>query len=207
MNRLDIIQKLIDNIDAKSYVEIGLGQGDVFNRVKCQKKIGVDPQYGNYVYEKGIPCDIEPSCKLTSDDFFLQNQEKFDVIFIDGLHEAHQVEKDINNSLEALNDNGFIICHDMSPTTEGMQRVPRDQDPWTGDCWKAWVKVRSTNPNLKMFVVDADYGCGVIQKVSQELLDLNNLDLTYENLDKHRKEWLNLISPGQFLDYSNCGIR
>ena len=137
---------------------------------------------------------------MTSDEFFLQNQEKFDVIFIDGLHEAYQVEKDINNSLEALNDNGFIMCHDMSPKSEAMQRVPRTEVGWTGDCWKAWVKVRSTNPNVKMFVVNTDFGCGVIQKGSQELLDLNNLDLTYENLNKHRKEWLNLISIEEFLN-------
>ena len=200
MNRKEVIQKLIDKINAQSYVEIGLGGGQVFNSIKCQKKYGVDPQYGNFVFEKGTKCSIKPTHPMTSDEFFLQNQEKFDVIFIDGLHEAHQVEKDINNSLESLNDNGFIVCHDMSPMSEAMQRVPRTEVGWTGDCWKAWVKVRSTNPNVKMFVVNTDFGCGVIQKGSQELLDLNNLDLTYENLNKHRKEWLNLISIEEFLN-------
>jgi len=199
MNREKIIQKLINKINAQSYVEIGLGAGEVFKRIKCKKKYGVDPEYGKtHNFQKG-KCSFKPTHPMTSDDFFLQNQEKFDVIFIDGLHEAHQVEKDINNSLESLNDNGFIVCHDMSPKSEAMQRVPRTQVGWTGDCWKAWVKVRSTNPNVKMFVVNTDYGCGVIQKGSQELLDLNSLDLTYENLNKHRKEWLNLISVEDFL--------
>ena len=200
MTRKQIIQKLIDKINAQSYVEIGLGNGRVFKSIKCKKKYGIDPEYGEtHDFQKGSKCSFKPTHPMTSDDFFLQNQEKFDVIFIDGLHEAHQVEKDINNSLESLNDNGFIVCHDMSPMSEAMQRVPRTQVMWTGDCWKAWVKVRSTNPNVKMFVVNTDYGCGVIQKGSQELLDLNSLDLTYENLNEHRKEWLNLISFEDFL--------
>lgn len=200
MTRTEIIQKLIDKINAQSYVEIGLGGGQAFKGIKCKKKYGVDPEYDKtHDFQQGSKCSFKPTHPMTSDDFFLQNQEKFDVIFIDGLHEAHQVEKDINNSLESLNDNGFIVCHDMSPKSEAMQRVPRTQVAWTGDCWKAWVKLRSTNPNVKMFVVNTDQGCGVIQKGSQELLDLNSLDLTYENLNKHRKEWLNLISVEDFL--------
>lgn len=201
MRRKEIIQKLINKINAQSYVEIGLGSGGVFNSIKCKTKYGVDPEYGKtHDFSKGSKCSFKPTHPVTSDDFFLQNQEIFDVIFIDGLHEANQVEKDINNSLEVLSDNGFIICHDMSPESYAMQAVPRVQNQWTGDCWKAWVKLRSTNPNVKMFVVNTDKGCGVIQKGSQELLDLNNLDLTYENLNKHRKEWLNLISIEEFLN-------
>ena len=50
--------------------------------------------------------------KNTSDEFFLHNKEKYDVIYIDGWHEASQVYKDINNSWNCLNENGIIICDD-----------------------------------------------------------------------------------------------
>ena len=50
--------------------------------------------------------------KNTSDEFFMQNKEKFDLIYIDGWHEAPQVYKDINNSWDSLNINGIIICDD-----------------------------------------------------------------------------------------------
>jgi|SaaInlV_125m_DNA_1040241.scaffolds.fasta_scaffold86216_2 hypothetical protein len=201
MKKQDLIQKLINKINAESYVEIGLGSGDMFKSIKCPKKYGIDPQFGNFVFEKGARCSIRPTHEMTSDQFFEQNKETFDVIFIDGMHESEYVERDINNSLNALNDNGFIICHDMSPTSKNMQIVPRIQPQWTGDCWKAWVKIRSTNPNINMFVVDTDYGCGVIQKGSQKLLDLQGQELTYENLDKNREEWLNLISVNKFLNF------
>jgi len=50
--------------------------------------------------------------KGTSDKFFKNNSQKFDVIYIDGWHEANQVYKDINNSWDYLNVNGIIICDD-----------------------------------------------------------------------------------------------
>jgi len=50
--------------------------------------------------------------KDTSDNFFANNNEKFDIIYIDGSHEAFQVYKDINNSWNSLNINGLIICDD-----------------------------------------------------------------------------------------------
>ena len=197
MNRQEIIQKLINHIDAKSYLEIGLGNGEVHKNINCRIKVGVDP----CEYPITKKHNVQPTFKLTSDEFFKQNKETFDIIFIDGLHEATCVERDINNSLKILNPKGYIICHDMNPKNEAAQMVPRIRDSWNGDCWKAWVKIRSTNPNLKMFVVDTDFGCGVIQKGSQELLDLNNLDLTYKNFKKHKIEWLNLISVKEFLGY------
>ena len=36
---------------------------------------------------QALPCRFH----LTSDEFFANNEKKFDLIFIDGLHEAHQV--------------------------------------------------------------------------------------------------------------------
>lgn len=51
--------------------------------------------------------------KNTSDEFFTNNREKYDVIYIDGWHEAPQVYKDICNSWNCLNIGGIIICDDF----------------------------------------------------------------------------------------------
>jgi hypothetical protein len=200
INRLVLIQKLIDKIDAQSYVEIGLGEGDVFTNIKCPKKYGVDPQFGDFVFTKGSKCIIRPTHEMTSDQFFQQNKETFDVIFIDGMHEASYAERDINNSISCLNDGGYIVCHDMNPLTRESQIVPRSQIYWHGDAWKAWVNIRKTNPNITMCVIPQDCGLGIIQKGTQQLLNLNGLDITYDNLEKNREEWLNLISLEVFLN-------
>jgi hypothetical protein len=75
-------------ISAKSYLEIGVSGGENFQKIRCENKVGVDP-------EPTSPATIF----LPSDDFFKQNKETFDVIFIDGLHHSDQVLRDINNSL------------------------------------------------------------------------------------------------------------
>ena len=110
-----------------------------------------------------------------------------------------QVYKDIQNSLKVLDDDGYIICHDMNPASEFVQRYPQpaSECEWTGDCWKAWVNLRSERDDLNMFVVDSDYGCGVITKGSQNLIKIDET-LSWEHLENNRKELLNLISFKEF---------
>lgn len=187
MNRLDIIQTLIDKINATKYLEIGVQDGLVFNNVKCEYKVGVDPSQNSAA-----------TLYTTSDDFFATNSEKFDVIFVDGLHHNDQVYRDINNALRCLNDNGYIVCHDMNPDKEIIQLVPpQTMGAWTGDCWKAWVRLRSELLDFDMFVIDTDYGCGIIHKGKQNPITID-CELSWNNLVINRNEWLNLISTEKF---------
>jgi hypothetical protein len=55
-----------------------------------------------------------------------------------------------------------------------------------------------TDKNLSMFVVDTDWGVGVITKGSQVLFPKTKM-LDYKLLDENRTELLNLISPEKFL--------
>ena len=86
--RQTIVQEIIDFKNYRSYLEIGCYKNDLFNIVKCDLKIGVDPvSGGNY--------------RMTSDEFFKKYSDlKFDVIFIDGLHEYDQCKKDCINSMK-----------------------------------------------------------------------------------------------------------
>ena len=188
MIRTEIIQSLINKISAKKYLEIGMGPGINFKSIVCEYKICVDPR-------PTVPVTFS----LTSDAFFEQNKDKYDVIFIDGLHWSEQVYKDINNSLDVLNDNGYIICHDMNPHSEFIQRYPQPklESEWTGDCWKAWVQLRTERSDLNMFVIDTDYGCGVINRGKQDTIKITD-DLTWDLLNSNRGQLLNLITVDQF---------
>ena len=48
-----------------------------------------------------------------SDDFFSKNNEKFDVIYIDGHHKYDYVKRDFINSLNCLKKCGLLICDDF----------------------------------------------------------------------------------------------
>lgn len=187
MNRYDLINFYIKKYNFKSFLEIGTYKGETFNKVNIDKKVSVDPD------EK-----TKPTYKLTSDDYFKNYQDKFDIIFIDGLHEHSQVNRDILNSLKVLNKNGVIILHDCHPTTEELQlwdnKSHQNGTPWTGDCWKAFVKNRAELP-YEMYVWDEDWGCGVIDTNVKKISDTSTLPtdmdkMTYEDFVNH-PEWMN----------------
>lgn len=212
MTRSDIINTLANKIQAKSYVEIGIDSGENFSQIFIGEKISVDPNP-----------KIEVTHKMTSDDFFasLPPDKTFDIIFIDGLHLSDQVIKDVRNSIKHVSDNGFVVMHDCNPPTkehqdvEGFDWTDGNHWPnkcgkhfgcnraWNGDVWKAFLYFRATDPTLKMFTVDTDWGVGIIQKnKSQETVSIEP-DVNYETFAYYRNEILNLISPQQFLNTIN----
>jgi hypothetical protein len=189
MNRADVIQHLINKKGFNSYLEIGYRIGTTFNKIKCAVKDSVDPNgKGNYT--------------MKSDEFFsrLNPKKKYDIIFIDGLHIEEQVDRDIKNSLNHLSPNGIIVMHDCNPRSWEHQAVPRIQKAWNGTVWKSFVKLRCTEPNLFMCVVDTDHGCGIIKKGKQEVYNKFPLRrcLIYNFFKNHKKELLNLISIEEF---------
>lgn len=134
ITRADIINKIIQeyNLNNPYYLEIGVWAGETFKYINTINKDGVDPgQYCN--------CDYV-NYKMTSDLFFYNHiKRKYDIIFIDGLHTAFQVSKDIFNSIQNLNPGGWIILDDVFPHSENeQQRLNLNKSgAQTGDVWKA----------------------------------------------------------------------
>ena len=194
MTRTELINSLIEKNNYTNYLEIGVNSpaqpGYNWVGIKIPVKHGVDP-------------NVDTTFKMTSDEFFENSvNQKYDIIFIDGLHIFEQVYKDIINSVNALNENGIIVVHDCNPVTEITQRRERASDAWHGDVWKSIVKLRIEEPNLEIYTVNTDEGCGIIKKGSQELLTVNEgIDIyDYDFLEKNREKALNLISVDEFKD-------
>ena len=158
--RWDLIKYLINKNNYKNYLEIGCDQNQLFSKIEIENKTGVDPESGGNI-------------KTTSDDFFLNNAEKFDIIFIDGLHIYEQVKKDILNSINCLNDGGIVLVHDCMPDSLAKQAVPRFKMKWNGDVWKAIVDLRQ-NKDLDIYTCEMDEGIGVVKKnKNSEILKLD----------------------------------
>lgn len=177
------INELIKEREYTSYLEIGLADGVNFNAVKCKNKLGIDPDLSLFRYDKK---DIK---KITSDEFFEKNKKKFDLIFIDGLHHAEQVEKDIINAYECLNKGGAILVHDINPFTEEMTVVPRQQSQWTGDVFKVWAGV-TQNTKLKTKYLEEKYGLGLIEKGRAKPKEGMTADITYKEFSENKYLYL-----------------
>jgi len=199
MYRFDIINHFISKYNFINYLEIGVFNGECIEAVIAEHKDGVDPGSEGVVHPK-------VNYPITSDEFFdliKDHDVKYDIIFIDGLHHSDQVIKDITNSLKHTTDNGVIVMHDCNPPTQAHAQVPRNgQNEWNGDTYKALLQSRINNPQHEHFVVNDDWGVGVILK-NQSDFPITKEDLqegidSWDYFDQNRKKLLNLITPDEF---------
>jgi len=178
--RTELINDLILKHKYNSYLEIGVqNTKSNFDHIIAGHKVGVDPDP-----------KAGATFALASDDFFKQNKSKFDIVFIDGLHESDQVIKDIKNSFAVLKDGGTILVHDCLPTTKEMQQVPRISRTWTGDVWKAILHFRSYH-NYSIEILDIETGIAVLKKGIQETISVKNP--TYEDFVKNKHTWFKIV--------------
>ena len=154
-SRHEVINTAIASRDAK-YLEIGVEWGATYRNVMTDCKTGVDPS---------PKWDDGTVVRKTSDAFFAENRgTRYDVVFIDGMHHAENVWRDIRNSLHS--QGCVIFIDDVLPQTEEEQwRVPRKHvredgvlkyggSPWVGDVWKAvYMFFRMVKPESREFRV------------------------------------------------------
>jgi hypothetical protein len=205
LNRIQFLNRLIERCSYRSYLEIGVAGGHCFAAVNAPIKVGVDPDA--VIRELNVPGGLL-FCS-SSDEFFktLNGRNFFDLVFVDGLHQHEQVYRDVVNALDNLGVGGTIVLHDCNPRTEPMQRVPRVQDEWTGDCWKAIARLRMSRPDLNVSVLDTDYGLGVVRRGRSEPLKLVKRwdELTWDDLVANRTELLGLTPLEQVDRYLGRG--
>ena len=126
--------------------------------------------------------------------------QRYDVIFIDGLHKSYQVKQDIHNSLRYLNPNGYVVLHDCNPPDDFMARetymVNGVYEPWNGTVWKAIYDLRTSRTDLKVCVVDTDWGIGIVKNnhfFDTKLVQKHNQFYEFNIMDANREEDLGLI--------------
>lgn len=156
-NRAAAVNLIISKYPDPFYLEIGCGYNTLFDSVPGIHKVGVDIKRGG-------------TLRMSSDDFFNQNKESFDIIFIDGLHEYDQIRKDVVNALKCVHPNGWILLHDMLPRNWTEQHVPCISiDGWTGDVWKVAFELAQTD-GIEFKILKIDHGVGVVKILKQDIL-------------------------------------
>ena len=98
-----------------SYLEIGVQEGITFDAVDSERKTAVDPCF----LFQAVSDSTKTYHQVPSDVFFsaISRDEKFDVIFIDGLHTFEQTLRDFVNAASFLADDGYILIDDVKPSS------------------------------------------------------------------------------------------
>ena len=219
ISRMQLIQHAIDVLSARTYLEIGVDQGQTFSVVKVPVQIGVDPIAPAPDVVETLKRPGASYFATTSDDFFAQHAPTAlasgcDVVFVDGLHTYGQTYRDIQNSLKYLNPGGVILVHDCLPASAEEARVAETYDEawrlngpdwsglWTGDGWKSIVAVRSGHTPGQACVLNCDHGVAVVHKssepppLSMTLPEIDRLD--YATLAADPAKIIGLSLPAKF---------
>jgi SAM-dependent methyltransferase len=208
LNRTSIINTLIEHHGYRKYLEIGVRDSRKnFDKIRIKEKTGVDPS----------PLFLSDHAKknvytITSDIFFeaLLENPQYDIVFIDGMHLAEYVYRDVYNAVRVMKRSGVIVLHDINPPSFWHQRsyeeFQNNPGNWNGTCWKAFVRIRehAALPQ-RIMTVDCDWGVGVIFKEALNFLPAPDTvsfdDLSYHDiLEQQRQTQLNLIHENTFFD-------
>jgi hypothetical protein len=206
MLRSTLINTIIEKykIVNPDYLEIGVWTGETFKHIHSTSKDGVDP--GQYCESSYV------NYKMTSDEFFSKHVEKkYDIVFIDGLHTAYQVTKDIYNAIRHLKKGGWIILDDVFPHSEYEQERLNLQKsgPQTGDVWKALYHILDTIHDMSdvMYFESSTERGNFIFKLKydnhknidiDDTIPTNNVDGWYTGDDS---EWNKYSYKKDFQDY------
>ena len=134
--------------------------------------------------------------------------------YIDGLHLSFQVLKDVQNSLQHLNPNGYIVLHDCNPPNIFLARedyeINGERYLWNGTVWKALYNLR-TNNDLDVCTVDTDWGCGIVRFANSEHprpeVKFDNPFYEYNLMAINRNHDLGIIPEHQLQDWLSYKIR
>ena len=154
------INTLIRGLKARRYLEVGVFKGVTFLHADVEHKTGVDPLFR---FDKSLADKPGVTlCEVESDTYFstLAVQEKFDFIYLDGLHTFEQTYRDLTNALLHSHDRTVILIDDTLPS-DVYSAIP-DQalclrrrkeaggtgNAWHGDVFKTIFALHDFHPGL-----------------------------------------------------------
>ena len=177
MTRTDVLNDIIRMHKYSSYLEIGiLNKKRNYNSIRCPIKQGVDP---------ALHSDSDGIHGVTSDVFFQDCKNTFDLIFIDGDHTFNQCAKDVNNALMALNPGGCIVMHDCLPETplEAARVKPDKFYAWCGGAYAVYMLALTQLDKKECCVINLDHGLAILKPKAPAYLLIDH----YSEWDEYRE--------------------
>lgn len=206
--RTNIINSIFNKFKFESYLELGVyDPKNNFDHINAKLKHSVD----NLSNANGWYTHY-----MDSDYFFehYAGDNKYDVIFVDALHEEEQCYRDVKNSIKHLNENGFIVMHDCNPLEEKNTISFLDfingldyGAQWNGTVYRAFVRLKYELKNWSFFTVDEECGgCGILTQ--RKLIENNTMPIDVNNFGwkefiENKEAILHLVSYEEYINILN----
>lgn len=215
MDRYEFLTELHKIVKPRRYLEIGVQTGASLTLAReAETAVGVDPDMGNLSHD----CTFATLVETTSDEFFAaepdftgpDGESWLDLVFIDGLHHAEQVWRDLYNAATVAHPDTVYVLDDVLPRNQ--VEASRDMCPgdWTGDVWKVYAGLSNMGGVTLKLLVDT-FPTGVL--VIKGDLNVDWMGATedeFAELWQHNMwqvpEWMltrdsvGVFQPGQVLD-------
>ena len=147
----------------RRYLEIGAERRHTLEAVVAEQRVAVDPAPQFDLSE--LPPDMVVF-RTTSDLWFdAYYGPQFNLILVDGLHEARQAYRDIVHSLGVVADGGWVLVDDVWPTDEPSARSSQADSAaakkrakifhrrWYGDVYKAVCAVTELHKEVGVQII------------------------------------------------------
>ena len=160
MRRLDLMARLHELLRPRTYFEVGVNLGVSLAQSRT-RTVAVDPFFE---VRHELHCDLH-LVRTTSDEFFARDEPfahfdepLIDLAFIDGMHLAEYVLRDVVNTERYTHPASVIVLDDMLPRHPDMagrdRTLGRQRGAWTGDIYKILPDIRALRPDLVCIEVD-----------------------------------------------------
>jgi hypothetical protein len=165
-----VLERILDAVRPRSYVEIGVETGASLRLVKAPAiAIGIDPQ-------PRLTAPLEANQRVfaeTSDAFFAGHDLRaelgglpVDLAFIDGMHQFEFALRDFANLERYCTPASTILIHDCYPLDRETAERERHRVFWTGDIWRLILLLKKHRPDLAVHTIaTAPSGLALVRKL------------------------------------------
>lgn len=192
------INKLLERLPRNDrYLEIGLERGLTFENVRAPVRWGVDPKpaFDLRWLPRGVT--VIPT---TSDEFFHRfgSAQRYDLVFIDGLHTFRQAYRDLINSCLVC-PRGVLLVDDVVPCDavsampdreaadreHERQGLARHRGIWHGDVFKVLLCLSRHHPELAFrTIVGSDNPQALVWRSDRDIVPVSAGSEAIDEVDR-----------------------
>jgi len=164
---VNFIVHLASVVRPKTYVELGLYQCELFNKIIpfADELIGVDmaTEAGTFMKKTKkasfVNCSTDEYCKIAS-----AKGLKIDMLFIDANHSYESVKNDFLGYFSMVSEGGIILLHDGYP-----KDIQHTGNGYCGDGYKAIDELTRSAIDYEMMTIPVHPGLTLARKRSKHV--------------------------------------